>query len=48
MRKYIVTKTEIFKKTVYAESEEDAEYSAAMSSEFDFVDEEYAVKEAGD
>ena len=48
MNKYVVTKTEIFETTVYAESEEDAEYDAMMKGEFEFVDEEYSVKDAGD
>jgi len=48
MNKYIVTKTEIFKMTVYAESEDDAEYDANMKQDFMFIDEEYVVEEVGD
>ena len=45
MRKYVVTKTEIFEMTVYAESEDDAEYDATMKQDFMFIDEEYVAKE---
>lgn len=48
MRKYVVTKTEIFKTTVYAESEDDAEYDAVANGEFEFVDEEYSAEDTGE
>ena len=47
-RKYEVTKTQEFVVTVYAESEEDAESDAISSGDFEFVDEEYSVKEVCD
>ena len=45
MNKYIVTKMQEFFTIVYAESEEDAEAVAMMEGDFEFVDEEYSVRE---
>ena len=45
MNKYVVTKTQIFEMVVYAESEEDAEHDAREKPEFDFIDEEFSVKD---
>lgn len=47
MMKYVVTKTQSFETIVYAESEEDAEYTAISRGEFEFVDEDYSVVETG-
>lgn len=48
MRKYVVTRTEIFTTVVHADSEEDAEYAAVVKGEFTFVDSEYSVEEVGE
>lgn len=46
MNEYVVHKVQRFCTTVYAESEEDAE-SGAIGRDFEFVDEEYSVREVG-